>query len=92
MINSLSGEENVQRNSIQENANWASFGLDPIMATMSNINPDAEAQAQTQTEEETTSQDVEKSLGAWLCVLGAFLTLVPTFGKDINDHIMTNTY
>ncbi|UZP35607.1 hypothetical protein NXS19_003423 [Fusarium pseudograminearum] len=78
MINSIPQDENVQRNSVQENANWAAFGLDPITATMSSINPDAEAQ--TQTEQETTGQDVEKSLAAWICVLGAFLTLIPTFG------------
>lgn len=90
MINSIPQDENVQRNSVQENANWAAFGLDPITATMSSINPDAEAQAQT--EQETRGQDVEKSLAAWTCVLGAFLTLIPTFGNNCNRHEMTNTY
>ena len=82
MIRSTPDEENVQRPSFQENASWAAYGLDPIMATMSNVNPDAEAQTNT---EDAPGQDVEKSISAWLCVLGSFLALVPTFGK----HIMT---
>ncbi|KAJ4028475.1 hypothetical protein NW752_000733 [Fusarium irregulare] len=77
MIRSTPDEENVQRPSFQENANWAAYGLDPIMATMSNVNPDAEAQTNT---EDAPGQDVEKSISAWLCVLGSFLALVPTFG------------
>jgi len=80
MIRSTPDKENVQRPSFQENANWAAYGLDPIMATMSNVNPDAEAQTNTQ---DAPGQDVEKSLSAWLCVLGSFLALVPTFGKHI---------
>ncbi|KAL4723889.1 hypothetical protein ACLX1H_009534 [Fusarium chlamydosporum] len=80
MIRSITEEENARRNSFQENANWAAFGLDPITATMSNVNPDAETQTQPQAEEEPTNEDIEKSLSAWLCVLGAFLALIPTFG------------
>lgn len=76
MIDSTSGGENVQRNSFQDNANWAAFGLDPIAAAMSNVNPDAEAQP----EAEPAAEDIENSFSAWLCVLGAFLCLIPTFG------------
>lgn len=76
MIDSTSGGENVQRNSFQDNANWAAFGLDPIAAAMSNVNPDAEAQP----EAEPPAEDIENSFSAWLCVLGAFLCLIPTFG------------
>ncbi|KAF5580232.1 monocarboxylate transporter 2 [Fusarium subglutinans] len=68
-------EQNIERNSLQENTNWAAFGLDPITATVSNISPDAEAQP-----EADSSQDVEKTFSAWICVLGSFLTLIPTFG------------
>jgi MFS family permease len=78
MIDSTPGGENVQRNSFQDTANWAAFGLDPIAAVMSNVNPDAEAQP----EAEFPAEDIEKSFSAWLCVLGAFLCLVPTFGKS----------
>ncbi|KAF5658877.1 monocarboxylate transporter 2 [Fusarium circinatum] len=67
--------QNIERNSLQENTNWAAFGLDPITATVSNINPDAEAQPDAD-----SSQDVEKTVSAWICVLGSFLTLIPTFG------------
>lgn len=87
MIRSITEEENARRNSFQENANWAAFGLDPITATMSNVNPDAETQTQPQAEEEPTNEDIEKSLSAWLCVLGAFLALIPTFGNKFNSHI-----
>ncbi|KAF5656942.1 monocarboxylate transporter [Fusarium heterosporum] len=75
MIETPPEEENVQRISFQDNANWAAFGLDPIVATIPNINPDAEAQPEAHSPE-----DVEKSFSAWICVLGAFLCLVPTFG------------
>ncbi|KAF4344148.1 monocarboxylate transporter 2 [Fusarium beomiforme] len=75
MINSTQEEQNVQRNGSQENANWAAFGLDPITATMSNINTDAEAQPEADSRE-----DVEKTASAWICVLGSFLALIPTFG------------
>ncbi|KAF5672075.1 monocarboxylate transporter [Fusarium denticulatum] len=75
MAGSTQQEPNVERNSFQENSNWASFSLDPIAATVSNINPDAEAQPDAD-----SRQDVEKTVGAWICVLGSFLTLIPTFG------------
>ncbi|KAF5967438.1 monocarboxylate transporter [Fusarium bulbicola] len=75
MGDSTHQEQNIQRNSLQENTNWAAFGLDPITATVSNINPDAEAQPDAD-----SSQDVEKTVNAWICVLGSFLTLIPTFG------------
>lgn len=78
MIDSTPRGENVQRNSFQDNANWAAFGLDPIAAAMSNVNPDAEAQQ----EAESPAEDIENSFSAWICVLGAFLCLVPTFGKS----------
>ncbi|KAH7216815.1 major facilitator superfamily domain-containing protein [Fusarium oxysporum] len=75
MVDSTRQEQNVQRSSFQENTNWAAFGLDPITATVSNINPDAEAQPDVD-----SRQDVEKTASAWICVLGSFLTLIPTFG------------
>ncbi|KAI8403621.1 hypothetical protein FOFC_17063 [Fusarium oxysporum] len=75
MVDSTRQEQNVQRSSSQENTNWAAFGLDPITATVSNINPDAEAQPDVD-----SRQDVEKTVSAWICVLGSFLTLIPTFG------------
>ncbi|EGU76550.1 hypothetical protein FOXB_12924 [Fusarium oxysporum f. sp. conglutinans Fo5176] len=74
MVDSTRQEQNVQRSSSQENTNWAAFGLDPITATVSNINPDAEAQPDVD-----SRQDVEKTVSAWICVLGSFLTLIPTF-------------
>jgi hypothetical protein len=77
MIDSTQEEQAVQRNSFQENTNWAAFGLDPITATVSNINTDAEAQPDAD-----SRQDVEKSVSAWICVLGSFLTLIPTFGRS----------
>ncbi|KAG9502613.1 hypothetical protein J7337_005443 [Fusarium musae] len=75
MADSTQQEQNVERTSLQENSNWASFGLDPITATVSNINPDAEAQPDAD-----PRQDVEKTASAWICVLGSFLALIPTFG------------
>ncbi|RBQ67035.1 hypothetical protein FVER14953_08946 [Fusarium verticillioides] len=75
MADSTQQEQNVERTSLQENSNWASFGLDPITATVSNINPDAEAQPDAD-----PRQDVEKTVSAWICVLGSFLALIPTFG------------
>jgi len=79
MADSTQQEQNVQRNSSsQENSNWAAFGLDPITATVSNINPDAEEQP-----EADSRQDVEKTVSAWICVLGSFLALIPTFGRSI---------
>ncbi|PNP78090.1 hypothetical protein FNYG_08553 [Fusarium nygamai] len=75
MADSTQQEQNVERNSFQENSNWAAFGLDPITATVSNINPDAEAQPDAD-----SRQDVEKTVSAWICVLGSFLALIPTFG------------
>lgn len=77
MADSTQQEQNVERTSLQENSNWASFGLDPITATVSNINPDAEAQPDAD-----PRQDVEKTVSAWICVLGSFLALIPTFGKS----------
>lgn len=88
MTDSTQQEQNVQRNSSQENTNWAAFGLDPITATVSNINPDAEAQP-----EADSRQDVEKTASAWICVLGSFLALIPTFGESItlsNSRLLTD--
>ncbi|KAF5596383.1 monocarboxylate transporter 2 [Fusarium pseudocircinatum] len=76
MAGSTQQEQNVERDGSQENSNWASFGLDPITATVSNINPDAEAQPDAA----DSRQDVEKTVSAWICVLGSFLILIPTFG------------
>ncbi|EMT70946.1 Putative transporter MCH4 [Fusarium odoratissimum] len=84
MVDSTQQEPNVQRNSSQENTNWAAFGLDPITATVSNINPDAEAQPDAD-----SRQDVEKTVSAWICVLGSFLTLIPTFGKGFMNSLGT---
>jgi hypothetical protein len=82
MVDSTRQEQNVQRSSFQENTNWAAFGLDPITATVSNINPDAEAQPDVD-----SRQDVEKTVSAWICVLGSFLTLIPTFGKSATPTV-----
>ncbi|KAF5964639.1 monocarboxylate transporter 2 [Fusarium coicis] len=75
MADSTQQEQNVERTGLPENSNWASFGLDPITATVSNINPDAEAQPDAD-----PRQDAEKTVRAWICVLGSFLALIPTFG------------
>ncbi|KAF5015462.1 hypothetical protein F66182_13205, partial [Fusarium sp. NRRL 66182] len=83
MAASPSDEQDARRDSLPENPNWASFGLDPMVLTMSTINTDPE----TQPEEERTGEDVEKSLSAWICVVGAFLFLVPTFGTPNPHHI-----
>ncbi|KAM0561449.1 hypothetical protein ACHAPJ_003330 [Fusarium lateritium] len=91
MTASTNDERNVHHNDLPENANWASYGLDPIIVTMSNVNPDPEAQADA----ESTSADIESTWGAWICVLGAFLFLVPTFGfmnslGTVQTYLSTN--
>ncbi|KAF4949768.1 hypothetical protein FGADI_8636 [Fusarium gaditjirri] len=75
MAGSTQQEQNDQRNSFQENTTWAAFGLDPITATVSNVNPEAEAQPDVD-----SRQDVEKTVRVWICVFGSFLALIPTFG------------
>jgi MFS family permease len=86
MAGSTQQEQNVEQTGLQENSNWASFGLDPITATVSNINPDAEAQADAD-----PGQDVEKTVSAWICVLGSFLALIPTFGMSNNPKDRPST-
>lgn len=68
MIRSMPDEENAQRPSFQENANWAAYGLDPIMATMSNVNPDAEAQtnAEDAPGQDFVYREVKKLIGMLL--------------------------
>ncbi|KAF4470485.1 transporter mch4 [Fusarium albosuccineum] len=51
-------------------------GLEPIVITMSNVNADPETRSLAQ----STGGDVESKVSAWVCVLGSFLFLVPTFG------------
>lgn len=46
------------------------MGLEPIVVSISNV--------------EEHSIDIESSKSAWLCVLGSFMFLIPTFG---NIHV-----
>ncbi|KAM5353980.1 hypothetical protein ACJ41O_000630 [Fusarium nematophilum] len=51
-------------------------GLEPIVITMSNVNGDPETRSQAH----SMGADIETKASAWMCVLGSFLMLVPTFG------------
>ncbi|EEU39076.1 uncharacterized protein NECHADRAFT_42940 [Fusarium vanettenii 77-13-4] len=52
------------------------IGLEPIVVTMSNVNGDSETRSVAQ----STGGDIESKMSAWVCVLGSFLCLTPTFG------------
>lgn len=52
------------------------IGLEPIVVTMSNVNRDPETRSVAQ----STGGDIESKMSAWVCVLGSFLCLTPTFG------------
>ncbi|RTE76796.1 hypothetical protein BHE90_008722 [Fusarium euwallaceae] len=52
------------------------IGLEPIVVTMSNVNGDPETRSVAQ----STGRDIESKTSAWVCVLGSFLCLTPTFG------------
>ncbi|KAI8667227.1 hypothetical protein LRP88_01025 [Fusarium phalaenopsidis] len=52
------------------------IGLEPIVVTMSNVNGDPETRSVAQ----STGGDIESKMSAWVCVLGSFLCLTPTFG------------
>ena len=41
--------------------------------------------------DETSTVDIESSLAAWICVLGSFLFLMPTFGISLH-HTYTQSH
>ncbi|KAM0430992.1 hypothetical protein ACHAPT_005626 [Fusarium lateritium] len=67
--------QDVPPRDIPDGAAFA-IGLEPIVVTMSNVNGDPDARSLAQ----SAGGDIESKTSAWMCVLGSFLCLVPTFG------------
>ncbi|KAF4981477.1 hypothetical protein FZEAL_2720 [Fusarium zealandicum] len=70
-------DETAQRE-VPGDAPTGAYGLEPIVVTMSNVNRDPESQSQAQ----SMGGDIESKASAWICVLGSFLFLVPSFVTD----------